>query len=423
MQAISANLLAPPDGKVTDIAGLLATLKEWADANAEIVQSAKIILGFGYDQSQLTELRAPTKEELDTVSADVPVVIVHQSAHMGALNTKALALAGYTADTPNPPGGVIDRKSGSQEPSGVIEEAAWFNALPRILGNVGPAGIKMLAQAGAEMWASFGYTTAQEGRSSQTIDAVLKAVTPARHGRRLALLGRMKDLGALSNEFHAGLAPHIWEAGVTAAVLVGAEMKPLAAALGRSIDVRHVADADAARLTMLTARLLELARADLGANDPAARADLADVLRRHADACGAGFAVAADLAPRMPLLAMPEAALDAVVGALIDNARQAGAQRIAFTARIVAGTGMAHITIADDGPGIAPSDRARVFEPFFTTRRASGGSGLGLPIVLSLVDAAGGELQLDESEADGEGGARFVLTVPVAADRFGPANV
>ena len=77
--------------------------------------------------------------------------------------------------------------------------------------------------------------------------AVLKAVTPARHGRRLALLGSMKELGALSNEFHAGLAPHIWEAGVAAAVLVGAEMKPLAAALGRSIDVRHVADADAAR--------------------------------------------------------------------------------------------------------------------------------------------------------------------------------
>jgi UDP-N-acetylmuramoyl-tripeptide--D-alanyl-D-alanine ligase len=77
--------------------------------------------------------------------------------------------------------------------------------------------------------------------------AVLKVVTPARHGRRLALLGSMKELGALSDEFHAGLAPHIREAGVAAAVLVGAEMKPLAAALGRSIDVRHVADADAAR--------------------------------------------------------------------------------------------------------------------------------------------------------------------------------
>ena len=177
LQAMSANLLAPPDGKVTDIAGLQATLKEWADANKEIVQTAKIIMGFGYDQSQLKELRAPTKEELDAVSADVPVVIVHQSGHMGAFNTKALALAGYTAATPNPAGGVIDRKSGSQEPSGVIEEAAWFEAIPKLLGSVGPSGMKALAQAGSEMWASFGYTTAQEGRSSKTIDAVLKEVT------------------------------------------------------------------------------------------------------------------------------------------------------------------------------------------------------------------------------------------------------
>ena len=76
--------------------------------------------------------------------------------------------------------------------------------------------------------------------------AVLKDVAPARHGRRLALLGSMKELGALSDEFHAGLAPHISAAGVDAAVLVGPEMKPLAAALSRSIDVRHVANADAA---------------------------------------------------------------------------------------------------------------------------------------------------------------------------------
>ena len=76
--------------------------------------------------------------------------------------------------------------------------------------------------------------------------AVLKDVAPARHGRRLALLGSMKELGTLSDEFHAGLAPHIAAAGVETAVLVGAEMQPLAAALGRSLDVRHVADADAA---------------------------------------------------------------------------------------------------------------------------------------------------------------------------------
>jgi predicted amidohydrolase YtcJ len=177
LQAMSANLLAPPDGKVTDIAGLQATLKEWAEANKEIVQKAKIIIGFGYDQSQLKELRAPTKEELDAVSTDVPVLCVQQSGHMGALNSKALALVGITADTPNPPGGTIDRKSGSQEPSGVLEEEAWFKAIPKLLGSVGPAGMKALAQSGSELWASFGYTTAQEGRSSKTIDAVLKEVT------------------------------------------------------------------------------------------------------------------------------------------------------------------------------------------------------------------------------------------------------
>ncbi|MEI6486310.1 MAG: UDP-N-acetylmuramoyl-tripeptide--D-alanyl-D-alanine ligase [Sphingomonadales bacterium] len=76
--------------------------------------------------------------------------------------------------------------------------------------------------------------------------AVLRDVTPERAGRRLALLGSMKELGALSDEFHAGLAPDIVGAGVSTVVLVGAEMKPLAAALSRRIDVRHVADAAAA---------------------------------------------------------------------------------------------------------------------------------------------------------------------------------
>jgi predicted amidohydrolase YtcJ len=179
VQALSANMLAPPDGKVTDIAGIQSTLKEWADGNKAAVQEAKLILGFGYDQSQLKELRAPSKEELDAVSKDVPVVIVHQSGHMGAFNSKALEVAGITAATVNPPGGVIERVPGSQEPYGVLEEAAWFESLPKILGSIGPTGMKAMAKAGAEMWASFGYTTAQEGRSNKQVDAILKEVTAA----------------------------------------------------------------------------------------------------------------------------------------------------------------------------------------------------------------------------------------------------
>lgn len=176
LQALAANMLAPPDGKVTDIAGLQQTLKDWAEANKDLVSKAKLILGFGYDQSQLKELRAPTKEELDAISTEYPVVVVHQSGHFGALNSKALELVGYTSETKDPQGGVIQRKPGTSEPNGVLEETAWISTLPKLLGNIGPAGMRALAEAGADMWASYGYTTAQEGRSNQGLDTIFQGV-------------------------------------------------------------------------------------------------------------------------------------------------------------------------------------------------------------------------------------------------------
>ncbi len=176
LQAVSANMLPPPDGPNTDIAQIQQTLKDWVAANADIVKQAKVIIGFGYDDSQLAELRPPTKEELDAVSTEYPVVIVHQSGHFGVLNSKALAIVGYTAETPNPEGGIIRRVTGSQEPNGVIEEVAWFTALPKLLANVGPTGMKAMVKAGSDLWASYGYTTAQEGRADPGVAEVLKAV-------------------------------------------------------------------------------------------------------------------------------------------------------------------------------------------------------------------------------------------------------
>ena len=79
--------------------------------------------------------------------------------------------------------------------------------------------------------------------------AVLGEIKPS--GRRIALLGAMKELGALSDDFHAGLAPAIDDAAVTILILVGNEMKPLASALARRLDVRHVADAPAAEAEVI----------------------------------------------------------------------------------------------------------------------------------------------------------------------------
>lgn len=165
LQALSANLLPEPDGKVKDIASLQQTLRDWIAGNAEIVKSVNLIIGFGYDTTQLAELRHPNRDDLDAVSKDVPIMVVHQSGHIGALNSKALDLMGFNAQTKNPAGGVIQRRANSSEPNGVVEEAAFFTTAFKLIGSLGPNGLKAFAKAGGDMWAKYGYTTAEEGRA------------------------------------------------------------------------------------------------------------------------------------------------------------------------------------------------------------------------------------------------------------------
>ncbi|SEG66162.1 hypothetical protein SAMN05444390_10343 [Marinobacterium lutimaris] len=137
-----------------------------------------MIIGFGYDNAQLKELRHPTREDLDAVSAEYPIMIVHQSGHLGVANSKALEMAGINASTENPAGGVIRRDSNG-EPNGVLEEYAFFTTLVPMLSELGPEGLQAFAAAGAKMWAQFGYTTAQDGRSSGSVVEALKAVDQA----------------------------------------------------------------------------------------------------------------------------------------------------------------------------------------------------------------------------------------------------
>jgi hypothetical protein len=176
LQALSANLLAAPDGQVRDIPSLQQTLRDWAQQNAAAVEKAKVIIGFGYDQSQLKELRHPTKEELDAVSQDIPILIIHQSAHLATANSAMLRAMGYDANTKDPDGGVIQRKPGTTEPNGTLEETAFSKVAPVVLGRIGADGLKVFALEGAKLWARFGYTTAEEGRATPQTADVLRQV-------------------------------------------------------------------------------------------------------------------------------------------------------------------------------------------------------------------------------------------------------
>ncbi|GJE38622.1 amidohydrolase [Methylobacterium persicinum] len=165
LQALAANLLPAPDGAGNDIPALQRILRDWIVGNSRIIDRYGVIIGFGYDDSQLREQRHPTRADLDAVSSDVPIVIVHQSGHLGSLNGKALDRVGVTRDTPDPPGGAFRRGADGATPNGVCEEAAFFTAISTLLGRLDRQAYLDMIKAGAAFYASFGYTTVQEGRA------------------------------------------------------------------------------------------------------------------------------------------------------------------------------------------------------------------------------------------------------------------
>ncbi|MDY0078779.1 MAG: amidohydrolase [Bacteroidales bacterium] len=174
LQALAANLLPPPDDDGSSIDEVIRITKEWADKNPKAIGKAGWIIGFGYDDAQLAEKRHPVAEELDKISTEYPVILIHQSSHLGALNSKALEMAGITADTKDPAGGVIRRKEGSQEPDGVLEEMAFFGTALTLLNTFDPATNEVIAKAGQKAYAKYGFTTAQEGRASEAMSETWK---------------------------------------------------------------------------------------------------------------------------------------------------------------------------------------------------------------------------------------------------------
>lgn len=162
-QAMSANLLPPPDGPNKSIADLQKTLREY-QRSSSMPGKFGVIFGFGYDDAQLAEQRHPTRADLDAVSSEMPIVIVHQSSHLGVANSKALEMAGITAETKDPAGGVFRRENGA--PNGVMEEVAFFSVLMKIMPKLSPEESVAMLQAGQSLYLMFGYTTQQDGRAT-----------------------------------------------------------------------------------------------------------------------------------------------------------------------------------------------------------------------------------------------------------------
>ncbi len=158
LPVIAADLNSPPVGDVTSMRELLAALSERAAATPP----GDWVRGFGYDDTLLVEHRHPSRAELDAVSSQHPVAVMHVSGHLLVANSMALELAGIGSDTPDPKGGVIGRREGSREPNGLLEETAIREVAGRMLDPGLFAAYRMVQYAGRQ-YAAAGVTTAQAG--------------------------------------------------------------------------------------------------------------------------------------------------------------------------------------------------------------------------------------------------------------------
>lgn len=103
--------------------------------------------------------------------------------------------------------------------------------------------------------------------------------------------------------------------------------------------------------------------------------------------------------------------LSNLVGNALDALAGRGAGRIEL--RTCARDGLLCLEVADDGPGIAPELRARILQPFYSTKPLGHGLGLGLSIVADLVESAGGRLEITERPG---GGALVRACWPAASE-------
>ena len=166
-----ANLASPPVGTVNNIKELQSELKKFIkDSN---LKPGEWVMGLGYDDSLLAEKRHPTKDDLDEVSTEHPIYLIHVSAHLGAANSLGLKLANINSKTQDPPGGKIRRYTNSLEPNGVFEETAAYPLQQLAMSSYkDPIGSVKKAM---QIYARNGITTVQDGASSPETIALMQA--------------------------------------------------------------------------------------------------------------------------------------------------------------------------------------------------------------------------------------------------------
>lgn len=158
--ANQCKLYAPPSGPGKDVESIIIALKAFAAERK--IPKGELIMGYGYDENVMPKGKLLNRDDLDKAFPDNPVRIDHVSMHGCVLNSLALKKYGISAVTTTPPGGVIVRKPGTNEPYGLIMEMAFMPIFEKTDPMTPEQEIEW-TKAGQMLYAEAGITTAQEG--------------------------------------------------------------------------------------------------------------------------------------------------------------------------------------------------------------------------------------------------------------------
>jgi len=178
MVANQCKLYAPPSGPGKDVESIVNALKQFAEDKK--IPKGEMIMGYGYDENVMPDGKLLNRDDLDKAFPDNPVRVDHVSMHGCVLNSLAMDFYGISAETKTPPGGVIVRKPGTNEPYGLIMETAFLPIFEKSESMTKEQEIEF-TKAGQMLYAESGITTAQEG---------------ATHLSQLEIIKRASDAGA-----------------------------------------------------------------------------------------------------------------------------------------------------------------------------------------------------------------------------------
>jgi len=188
-----------------------ASVKSISDIKSAIRQRAQNIppgewlSATDYNEFYLAEKRHPNRWDIDEVAPQNPVVLAHRSLHACVLNSLALSLAGITRETPEPPGGYIDRDPATGKPTGILWEMLGY-IREKVTPSLSESEMLTGAARANQHYLSLGITSLQDA-------------TFVNDFNRWHTFRRFKDNGILKSRlfmmFGAAELPHFQEHGLT----------------------------------------------------------------------------------------------------------------------------------------------------------------------------------------------------------------